>query len=166
MRERPGEIGIAMRAQALVDPSGPDIERLQTAVTELECSELELEHARTLAELGAALRRRGHRRDARQPLAAALDLASRCGATALAERARIELQATGARPRRLVVGGRDSLTPSERRVAVLAAEGRSNREIAQALFVTSKTVETHLRHAYRKLDITNRTQLPSALTCD
>jgi DNA-binding CsgD family transcriptional regulator len=62
--------------------------------------------------------------------------------------------------------GRDSLTPSERRIAVLAAEGRSNREIAQALFVTSKTVETHLRHAYKKLDITSRTQLPSALTRD
>jgi DNA-binding CsgD family transcriptional regulator len=166
MRGRPGEIGIAMRSQALVCASVPDIERLQTAVAELERSELALEHARTLMELGAAMRRRGHRRDARKPLAAALELASRCGATALAERARIELQDAGARPRRLAVSGRDSLTPSERRIAMLAAEGRSNREIAQTLFVSSKTVETHLRHAYNKLDITSRTQLPSALTRD
>ena len=122
-----------------------------------------LEHARTLVDLGAALRRLGHRSDARPPLAAGLDQAVRCGATALAQRARTELQATGARPRRLLVTGRDALTPSERRIATLAAEGRSNRDIAQTLFVTTKTVETHLSRTYRKLDITGRTQLSSAL---
>lgn len=164
MRGRPGEIGIALRAQALVNAGGPDVERLRTALAELERSELALEHARTLVELGAALRRRGHRSEARQPLAAGLERAFRCGAAALVERARVELKATGARPRRLMVTGQDALTPSERRIAILAAEGRSNREIAQALFVTSKTVETHLSHAYRKLDITSRTQIASALT--
>lgn len=164
MRGRPGEIGLALRARALIDPEGPDIERLRAAVAELERSELALEHARTLVELGAALRRCGHRSDARRPLAGGLELATRCGATALAERAGIELRAAGARPRRLMVTGRDALTPSERRIAMLAAEGRSNREIAQTLFVTGKTVETHLSHTYRKLDITSRTQLTDALT--
>jgi DNA-binding CsgD family transcriptional regulator len=163
MRGRPGEIGIALRAQALVATDGPDIERLHMAVVELERSELALEHARTLVELGAALRRDGKRSDARAPLTTGLRRAALCGATALAERARVELQATGARPRRLMLTGRDALTPSERRIAMLAADGRSNREIAQQLFVTSKTVETHLSRTYRKLDIAGRTELPEAL---
>ena len=159
----PGEIGIALRAQALVGDERANVELLRAAVAELERSDMALEHARTLVELGAALRRRGNRSDARQPLAAGLDGAARCGATALAQRARTELQATGARPRRLLVTGRDALTPSERRIAALAAQGRSNRDIAQTLFVTTKTVETHLSRSYRKLDIAGRTELQSAL---
>jgi DNA-binding CsgD family transcriptional regulator len=82
----------------------------------------------------------------------------------VAERARVELVATGARPRRLVLSGVDSLTPSERRVADLAAQGMSNRDIAQALFVTQRTVETHLTHAFRKLSIGSRDQLATALS--
>jgi DNA-binding CsgD family transcriptional regulator len=86
------------------------------------------------------------------------------GATALHERARTELAATGARPRRvMLLSGPDSLTPSERRIAELAAIGHSNREIAQALFVTPKTVEYHLRNAYRKLDIDGRENLSTVL---
>ena len=157
------EMGISLRAHALVDGERADIERLRAAVVELEHSDMALEHARTLVDLGAALRRLGHRSDARQPLADGLDHAVRCGATALAKRAQTELQATGARPRRLLVTGRDALTPSERRIATLAAAGRSNRDIAQTLFVTTKTVETHLSRTYRKLDITSRTQLSAAL---
>jgi DNA-binding CsgD family transcriptional regulator len=117
-----------------------------------------------LIELGAALRRGGHRADAREPLALGLERAQRCGAATLAQRGLTELQATGARPRRLMVTGRDALTPSERRIATLAGEGRSNREIAQTLFVTTKTVETHLSHIYRKLDIAGRTHLAAALS--
>ncbi|MDX6677076.1 MAG: hypothetical protein QOE31_1128, partial [Solirubrobacteraceae bacterium] len=158
-----GEIGIALSARALVEDAGPDIDRLRGAVAELERSELALEHARALIELGAALRRSGHRADARGPLALGLEHAQRCGATALAQRALTELRATGARPRRLMVTGRDALTPSERRIATLAAERRSNREIAQTLFITTKTVETHLGRIFRKLDITRRTQLADAL---
>jgi DNA-binding CsgD family transcriptional regulator/tetratricopeptide (TPR) repeat protein len=158
-----GEIGIALSARALVDDAGPDIERLRAGVAELERSELALDHARALTELGAALRRGGHRADAREPLGLGLEQARRCGATALAEHALTELQATGARPRRMMVTGRDALTPSERRIATLGAEGRSNREIAQTLFVTTKTVETHLSRIFRKLDITRRTQLQDAL---
>ena len=122
-----------------------------------------LEHARAMADLGAALRRAGQRVDSREILRPALDLAHRCGALALTERTRTELIAAGGRPRRLVLSGLDSLTPSERRVAQLAAAGLPNREIAQHLFITARTVEGHLTHAYQKLDITSREQLPAAL---
>ena len=116
-----------------------------------------------MTDLGAALRRAGHRAESREMLRSALDLANRCGALALTERARTELIAAGGRPRRLVLSGLDSLTPGERRVAQLAAAGLSNRDIAQNLFITARTVEGHLTHAYHKLDITSREQLPAAL---
>jgi DNA-binding CsgD family transcriptional regulator len=96
-------------------------------------------------------------------LRAGLDLAHRCGAVRLAERARAELLTTGAKPRRAVLTGLEALTASERRVAELAAAGMTNPEIAQALFVTLSTVEGHLRQAYRKLSISSRGQLPAAL---
>jgi DNA-binding NarL/FixJ family response regulator len=92
-----------------------------------------------------------------------LEEARACGATALVERAYEELRATGARPRKILYSGVEALTPSERRVASMAAEGKTNREIAQALFVTPKTIEVHLSHAYQKLDITSRRELPAAL---
>jgi len=75
-----------------------------------------------------------------------------------------ELVASGARPRRAATGNADALTPSERRVAEMAAEGMSNKEIAQALFVTANTVHTHLRHVYQKLGIGSRAQLAGRLT--
>jgi DNA-binding CsgD family transcriptional regulator len=90
-------------------------------------------------------------------------LAHVCGATPLVERANEELAATGARPRKILQTGLASLTASERRVAQLAAEELSNKEIAQALFVTVKTVEVHLSNVYRKLEIGSRRQLPAAL---
>ncbi len=127
----------------------------------LEGSGARLEHARAMADLGAALRRAGQRADSREILRPALDLAHRCGAIVLTERARTELVAAGGRPRRLVLSGLDSLTSAERRVAQLAADGLSNREIAQNLFITARTVEGHLTHAYQKLAITSREQLPS-----
>jgi DNA-binding NarL/FixJ family response regulator len=79
------------------------------------------------------------------------------------DRARRELIDAGARPRRTPLSGPDALTPSERRVADMACEGLSNRQIAQALFLSLKTIETHLTHIYQKLDITSRRQLASAL---
>jgi DNA-binding CsgD family transcriptional regulator len=93
----------------------------------------------------------------------ALEAARACGATALEDYAHQELLASGARPRRRPVVGIEALTPTERRVAAMAAGGLSNREIAQALFVSLKTVETHLSRAYRKLDVRSRTELPRAL---
>ena len=93
----------------------------------------------------------------------AVELATICGATELAARAEHELLATGARPRRIALSGVESLTPSERRVAELAASGPTNREIAQALFVTQRTIEVHLTSIYRKLGISSRSQLAAAL---
>jgi DNA-binding CsgD family transcriptional regulator len=79
------------------------------------------------------------------------------------ERTRAELVTAGARPRRDTLRGRDALTASELRVAEMAAAAMTNREIAQALFVTIRTVETHLTHAYQKLDIVSRAELAESL---
>ena len=92
-----------------------------------------------------------------------MELATVCGAAPLAARAETELVATGARPRRIAMRGVESLTPSERRVAEMAARGPTNREIAQALFVTQRTVEVHLTSIFRKLAINSRSQLVAAL---
>ena len=119
----------------------------------LRGSPASLELARALCDLGGAQRRAGQRSAAREPLREALELAQRCDAAALAQVAREELLATGAHPRRERFSGPDALTPSERRVAEMAAGGLTNREIAEALFVTAKTVGTHLGHIYRKLDL-------------
>jgi len=129
----------------------------------LETSSAVLERARTLVELGAALRRTNRRTHAREQLRRGLELAVRAGSQPLVEHAQTELAATGARPRRLLLSGVDSLTTSERRVADFAAEGLTNKDIAQALFVTTKTVEVHLGNVYRKLGIGSRAELPEAL---
>jgi DNA-binding CsgD family transcriptional regulator len=109
-------------------------------------------------------RRAGQRSEAREVLRAGLDLAHRCGADGLGARATEELAACGARPRRMLLTGPESLTAAERRVATLAGRGMSNPEIAQALYVSRKTVETQLASVYRKLDINSRGQLPAALS--
>lgn len=160
----PRELGIALRAAGLVEHDAEGIELLREAVNVLEAGPAELERARALTDLGAALRREGHRSEAREPLRAGLGLAQQCGATALAERAHGELLATGARPRRFVRSGVDALTVSERRVAEMASERLTNRDIAQALFVTEKTVEAHLHNTYQKLDINSRSELSKALS--
>jgi DNA-binding NarL/FixJ family response regulator len=123
----------------------------------------QLERAHSHAAAGSALRRAGRTFEARDALRLALDLAHRCGATALEQEALAELRAAGGRPRRPLTSGAGALTPSERRVAELAASGSLNREIADTLFVTISTVEFHLRRAFRKLGITSRTQLREAL---
>jgi DNA-binding NarL/FixJ family response regulator len=136
---------------------------LEEAVQVLEGSPAKLEHAKALAALGALMRRERKPSEAREPLRQALELASVCGAEALAEHARSELYASGARPRSEALSGVESLTPSELRVAELAAGGESNKDIAQGLYVTPKTVEVHLSNAYRKLGIRSRRELPTAL---
>ena len=157
-------LGIALRAAALLADGAQQRAGLEEALRVLEQSPARLEHARVLVDLGAHLRRHGSRVSARECLNDGLALARRCGATALAARAHDELSATGSRPRKMLVLGVDALTPSERRIAQMAASGMSNRDIAQALFVTPRTVEVHLSHAYTKLDVRSRTELPSALT--
>ncbi len=159
----PRPAGIALRTRGLLQGGQRGLDDLEQAVEVLAESGARLEHARALVELGAALRRANQRAAAREPLRAGLDLAYRCGAGRLAQRAATELRAAGARPRRPVLTGLEALTPSERRVAELAAGGMSNPEIAQALFVTLNTVEGHLRHAYQKLSVSSRRQLPAAL---
>ena len=129
----------------------------------LERSICQYERARALSAYGGALRRTRHPTEARDPLRRGLELAEKCGAAQLADQTRSELYATGARPRTDAVSGVDALTASERRVADLAADGNSNRDIAQALFVTPKTVEVHLSNAYRKLGIRSRRDLPGVL---
>jgi DNA-binding CsgD family transcriptional regulator len=159
----PRGIGAALRGAGLVESGSDGIELLEESVETLRHSPARLELARSLTELGSALRRANRRSDARAPLRKALDIAHRCSATVIEARAREELAATGARPRRAALDGIEGLTPSELRVATMAAAGRGNREIAQELFVTVKTVETHLGSAYRKLDISSRRELPRAL---
>ena len=122
-----------------------------------------LEHARALVSLGSVHRRRGDRIDAHRALRDGLDLAHRCGASVLVRSAQEELRLTGARPRRLRTTGLMALTPAERHIAQMAAQGLSNAEIGQAQFIGLKTVETHLSRVYDKLDITSRGALPAAL---
>ena len=159
-------IGAALRVRALVEEGRPSLDGLKEAVAALEGAPGRLELARALTELGAALRRDNQRVAAREPLRRALDIAQGSGARLTAKRAHDELVATGARPRRLRTTGGDALTASERRVARMAADGMANREIAQTLFVTVKTVEVHLSNAYRKLGIQSRKDLPEALDVD
>jgi DNA-binding CsgD family transcriptional regulator len=159
----PRALGIALRAAGLARERKAGLALLRESVAALDGSPARLERARSLADFGAALRRSGERAAARDPLAQALELAARCGARPLAARARDELRAAGARPRRAWRTGVGALTPSELRVARLAAEGRSNREIATELYVTLKAVEGHLAHVYAKLGIEGRGQLAPAL---
>jgi DNA-binding CsgD family transcriptional regulator len=156
----PGAIGIAAAGLARSTQDVADHER---AVALLEGTERHLDDPRALIALGSALRRNRRPSSAREPLAAGMDLAHRIGAQPLATQAHQELLATGARPRRRAMRCAQALTPSERRVATLAAAGSSNREIAQTLFVTTRTVEIHLSRAYDKLGIGSRTQLAQAL---
>jgi DNA-binding CsgD family transcriptional regulator len=156
-------IGISLRALGLVEGGRTGERLLREAVDVLADSPARLEYARALVDLGAALRRGNSRSEARQLLRQGVELAHGCGATTLVARANEELAATGAHARTILLSGLDALTASERRVAHMAAEDLSNKEIAQALFVTVKTVEQHLGRVYRKLDISSRRQLGAAL---
>ncbi|MFZ0378619.1 MAG: AAA family ATPase [Solirubrobacteraceae bacterium] len=159
----PRRYGVALSACGLVDPDPLGLERLREAVALLGGTPARLDHARALVNLGARLRERGESAEARTVLARGMDIAHGCGAFALAERAREESVAAGARPRREALSGPGALTPAELRTARMATEGLTNREIAQALFVSTKTVETHLSHAYAKLGIERRAELSAAL---
>lgn len=135
----------------------PEIEE---AVELLRDAPAVLEYGWTLAALGTALRHERKNLEAREPLAEALNIAVRTGAFGLEKHARDELAASGSAPRASDFQGMGALTPSEKRVAGLAVEGMTNREIAQSLFVTPKTIEVHLSNVYKKLDIKSRRELP------
>ena len=158
-----GVLGMSLRAAALVSSEDEALVLLEEAISILQPSSARLELAYALADLGAALSRAGRRRDGRDAERQAIELAERCGATALAGAARAELQAGPGRRARVELTGPNALTAAEWRVCRQAAEGRTNREIAQALFVTEKTVERHLSSAYHKLGIRSRFQLADAI---
>lgn len=158
----PGTVSRTLRVLGTLE-RGRGLRHLEEAVEVVAASPARLEHAKALLALGTAVRHARRPTDAREPLRGALELADVCGARALAEQARSELHAAGGRPRTTALSGFESLTPSERRVADLAAAGRTNRDIAQELFVTPKTVERHLGNVYRKLGISNRQELGGQL---
>jgi DNA-binding CsgD family transcriptional regulator len=157
----PRAIGTALLAEARLHPEAA-IAPLEEAVAVLTDSPALLDRAKALCELGSALRRTGRGAEARDRLREALDIASRCGALSLAARATTELHIAGARPRGPWLTGVHALTPSELRVARLAARGLTNHQIAAELVITLKTVKHHLGAVYRKLAISTRTELDVA----
>ncbi len=159
----PTHLGRALLVRGIIDPGAERLRFVQEAVAVLEDSSAALDVARAAVELGTALRRARRRRDAREQLERGADLAHRCGADVLAARALAELVGVGARPRRAAFSGISSLTASELRVARLAATGMTNRQIAQELIVSIKTVSTQLTAGYRKLDVHDRAGLASAM---
>jgi DNA-binding CsgD family transcriptional regulator len=158
-----GPLGLTLRTQGVLAGGDRGIDLLREANEVLAGSPATLERAHAACELGAMLLGAEHRIAARDPLREGLDLAVAAGAVPLADRARSLLLAAGARPRRARSRGRDALTPREHQIAELAAGGASNREIAEALFVTRKTVEAHLAATYRKLDVSSRRDLAARL---
>jgi DNA-binding NarL/FixJ family response regulator len=152
----PDRLAAALRVSAELSEPGEAIPMLEEALALVAGGTALLEEAGALLALGAALGRLERGREARDALRRALDVAHRSGAIPLRKRARAALVAAGGRPRRAALTGEDALTPSERQIAAMAAGGMSNRAIAQALFLTQKTVERHLSGCYRKLSIASR----------
>jgi DNA-binding CsgD family transcriptional regulator len=159
----PRALGVALRASGLVAAGEERLVALAAAVEVLETTPARLDLARARYDLGLALLRAGRRREGREVLERAYDGARACGARGLTQAAYDELLVAGSRPRRLTFTGVESLTASERRVAQMAAEGMSNRDIAQALFVTPKTVENQLGRVYVKLGVSSRRALSGVL---
>ncbi len=159
----PGALGRALRSAGLAIGGREGLELLEEAVSVLERSSARLELAHALADLGAELGRTGQRREGRDAQRRAIELADECGAIALADRARAELHSGPGRRPRAELTGPGALTAAEWRVCRQVAAGHTNREVAQALFVTEKTIERHLSSAYQKLGIRSRFQLPAAI---
>jgi DNA-binding CsgD family transcriptional regulator/tetratricopeptide (TPR) repeat protein len=155
----PSGLGRVLRVRASVE-APVSVDLLREAVAVYEGGPMRLKHAHALVDLGAALRRAGARAEARGPLGEGLDLAHRCGAVPLQERASAEMAAAGGRPRTTARSGVDALTPAERRVAGLARSGLRNVDIARELFIQQTTVEKHLASVFRKLAIDARTAIP------
>jgi DNA-binding CsgD family transcriptional regulator len=160
----PRQLGVATATLGLIEGGRDGIGRMREGLEILQRSSARLDRARILVLLGRVLRRTGQPAEARAHLRAGLELAVWCGASSLANAAEQEIAASGMRRRcRTQLSGPDALTPSEHRVACLAADGLSNPDIANALYITRKTVEMHLGNAYRKLRINSRQQLRSLL---
>jgi len=156
-------LGVEARSRALVSEGEAAEELYREAIDRLRRTRLRADLARAHLLYGEWLRRGGQRTDAREQLRAAHDMLSAIGMEAFAERARIELLATGEKVRKRLVESREDLTPQEANIARLARDGLSNPEIGARLFLSARTVEWHLRKVYSKLGITSRKQLRSAL---
>lgn len=160
----PGPLGTALWARAACEPDpGRKLEQLREAVAQHRQGERMVERVETELAFGLALAGTGRHGEARASLRETLHLAHVSGADLLVERVREALVAAGGKPRRSATSGVDSLTPSERRIVELAAAGLTNREVAESLFLTMKTVEWHLTRAYTKLGVTGRGGLAAAL---
>jgi DNA-binding CsgD family transcriptional regulator len=159
----PTTTAIALRTSAKTIVGNQRRMLLEEALDVLADTPAEISRCRILIDLGAAHRRGGDATSAREVLRRSADLAVRIGSKTLIAAARLELRAAGARPRRLVLSGSDALTPSERRVVILAAGGHTNSAIADELFVGIKTIESHLARAYRKLGVKSRAELPKVI---
>jgi len=157
-------LGIEARLRALLSTGDEADDLYREAIARLGRTTIRVQLARTHLLYGEWLRRARRRLDAREQLRTAYELFRDFGVEAFAERARLELEATGERARKRTSDTRDELTAQETQIARLAAEGNTNREIAERLFISASTVEYHLRKAFRKLDVKSRTQLAGRLT--
>jgi DNA-binding CsgD family transcriptional regulator len=160
----PWALGIEARSRALLEQGEAADTLYREAIDRLQPTRLRLDLARAHLLYGEWLRRERRRLDARNELRIAHDLFTNFGMDAFAERARVELQATGEHARKRTVDTLDQLTPQETQIARLAAAGNTNRDIAAQLFISPSTVEYHLRKVFRKLDVKSRTQLARRLS--
>jgi DNA-binding CsgD family transcriptional regulator len=160
------DLGLAARGRALLSDDADAEEHFREALAQLGSSGALLHLARAQLLYGEWLRRRNRRRDARVQLVAALETFESTGANAFADRTRLELLASGVNARKRVDETRSDLTPQEEHIARLAAAGATNPEIAARLFISSSTVDFHLRKVYRKLDIKSRRELAGTSLAD
>jgi DNA-binding CsgD family transcriptional regulator len=152
-------LGIQLRSRALLSDGEIAGRHYREAIARLHRTRVRVELARAHLLYGEWLRRQRRKVDAREQLRRAEEMFLRFGAEAFAERARVELNATGERARKRIPQTRDQLTPRETQIAHLVAEGATNPEIAAQLFISPSTVDYHLRKAFRKLGVKSRTQL-------
>jgi DNA-binding CsgD family transcriptional regulator len=161
---RPLALALAARCRGLLADDATFVDAFERALAEHERDVRSFERARTLLLYGERLRRQKQRLEARARLNEALAIFEELGATAWTRRAATELAATGERARRREDSARSDLTPQELVVARLVAQGHTNREVAAQLFLTTNTIETHLRHVFQKLGVRSRTELASKFT--
>jgi DNA-binding CsgD family transcriptional regulator len=161
--ERPHAEALAHRCRGLLVDEGFEAE-FDAALAAHGLEPRPFEHARTLLCYGERLRREKRRLEARKRIREALETFTALGAVAWAARAESELAATGERPRRRVAATRDELTPQELTVAGLVAQGLTNSDVAAQLFLSTNTIETHLRHIFQKLGVRSRTELAAKFT--